>query len=176
MAFTNSQMTTLVDAIKAVGKVDNAQVAFAKRVASMKDAGFKAEWFETKSERIEEIRAVIAQTALTSAQYTIWADISLAKKVSVKGSDKRIDTPRGKLVKQVDQRIARLRKALSEPATKEAKQPGSARALDKRILQELGNLKKAVNVDKAKEEPTLECDHRELVAAFDRITDILTSH
>jgi hydroxypyruvate isomerase len=176
MTLTNSQIATLIDAIKSVGKVDNAQAAFAKRVDAMRQAGFVAAWFETKSDQIEMIREKVARAALTEVQYNTWRDDSLAVKVKVKGSDKRVDTARGKLVKLVDQRILRLRKALTEPTPKGAK--GNApRALDQRIKDELAKLVNAIKKDDGE---TLPCDHKELLTAFahlqTRINDLLSKH
>ena len=172
---TNTQTSTLIEAIKSSGKVENAQVAFAKRVVAMREAGFKSEWLETNSDQIERIRKVVAETALNAKDQAIWSNTSLAVKVKVVGSDKRVDTPRGKLVKLVNQRIARLRKALSESPKTGAKQPGNARELATRIKDEIAKLRNAVVKD-GKESPTLACDHKELIAAFDRITDIITDH
>ena len=176
MAFTNSQTTALIEAIKSAGKVDNAQVAFAKRVAAMRESGFKPEWLDTKSDQIELIRKVVAETALNAKDQAIWADTSLAVKVKVAGSDKRVDTPRGKLVKLVDQRIARLRKAMAEPAKKGTTGPGSTRDLAKRIKDEVAKLKNATVKDREGEAPKLQCDHKELIAAFDRISDLVVDH
>lgn len=175
MTLTNTQTATLIEAIKSAGKVDNAQVAFAKRVDAMREAGFKAEWLETKSDQIELIRKVVAETALNAKDQAIWSDTSLAVKVKVAGSDKRIDTPRGKLVKLVDQRVARLRKAMSEAPKTGAKQPSNARKLADRIKDEIAKLKNATVKDRDGE-PTLACDHKELIAAFDRITDLVVEH
>ena len=176
MTLTNAQTTTLIEAIKSAGKVDNAQAAFEKRVNAMREAGFTSAMFETKSDQIDLIRKVVAETALTAKELPVWADTSLAVKVKVAGSDKRVDTARGKLVKLVDQRIARLRKALSEPAKTGAKQPGKARDLATRIKDEIAKLRNAVVKDGDGEAPTLECDHKELVAAFDRIADLVCNH
>ena len=173
MAFTNSQTTALIEATKAGGRIDNAKVAFAKRVNALRETGFKPEWLDTKSERIGEVRETVAQQCLSPKERAIWADTSLARKV--KKGDKLVATPRETYIKRVDKRIADLRNALREAPKTGAKQVGSARKLADRIKDEIAKLKNATIKDRDGE-PTLACDHKELIAAFDRITDLVVDH
>lgn len=61
--------------------------------------------------------------------------------------------------------------AAKEGATKAGQ--GTARPLDIRITEDLGKLYKAVTKDKDSEAPTLEADHKELLAAFQRCLDLV---
>jgi hypothetical protein len=169
---TNAQTATLRAAVKAYGTLDNAQGAFAKRVGEMREAGFTAEMLDTKSERIGEIREAVAASVLTPAQVKLWADTSKAVKIA--GNDgKRLDTPRGKLVKVVDMRISRIRAALTVQPAKGAK-GNEARALKERVTVEIGKLHKAVTKDATGDAPQLDNKIRsELLAAFQRALDLV---
>jgi parvulin-like peptidyl-prolyl isomerase len=167
--FTNNQTALLKSACAAIDGVDRANVTLAFVVVDMVDAGFKPEWFDVKSEHIDDTRKAVANAALSEDEYAIWSDESLAQKTG-KG-DKRELTPRGKLVKLVDERIRRLKKALSEPAAKGPK--GNApRDINARIRDEIAKLRNAVVADKDGA-LNLNADHDEMIAAFQRVLDLV---
>jgi hypothetical protein len=176
---TNTQIDTLASAIKAASELDKKETTFADRVAAMKAGGWTDSMLDTKSDGISEVRNAVAGIALTPAQVKVWSDTSLALKVADAKSKTRVDTPRGKLVKLVDMRIARIRKALSkadaEPSKKGAKP--EPRKLPTRILDEVVKLKNAVEKDATSEAPELDSKIRvELLAAFARIVGLVAKH
>ncbi len=163
--FTNTQSDALANAIKALGSVDNAQAKFAKAIDELRKSGVTPAAFDVKSDSIAETRSTIASLALTPTQFKLWGDNSTPQKKDGKW------TERGKLVKLVDMRITRIRKALSGPAVKGAKS-NTPRPLDQRIREDIGKLVKAVTTDRDAE-PTLSADHGEMLAAFNRILDLV---
>ncbi len=167
--FTNNQTALLKSACAAIGGVDRANVKLASVVADMDKAGFKPEWFDVKSEHIEDTRKAVANAALSPKDYAIWSDESLAQKIG-KAPDRKL-TPRGKLVKLVDERIRRLKKELTEPAAKGPKGNGP-RDLNARIREEIGTLHKAVVADKDGA-LNLNADHEEMLAAFKRVLGLV---
>jgi hypothetical protein len=187
---TNSQNDTLVSALKALGTLANADAAFAKKVDAMREAGFTAAMLDKKSDMISEIREVTARALLSTKEYPIWVDASLASKVTDKATGKRVNTQRGTLINRVDQSITRLQTRMNEletvkvdivdavdgdakGAAKGAK-ANAPRDLKTRVVTELGTLAKAVTKDATAETPTLTATQRvELLAAFGRIFDIL---
>jgi len=180
MTLSNSNTATLIATVKASGSLDNAKVAFAKRIAEMAETGWTAAAFDSKADEIDLIRDTIAQAVFNKSDYATWADTSLARKV--KQGDKHVTSKRGKLVDLVDKRIRDIKKAL---VTLEATPAGKAkgananapRALDQRIKDELAKLRNAINKDATAEPPVLETTQREeILAAFTRVTDLLAKH
>jgi hypothetical protein len=168
--FTNNQTALLKSACAAIGGVDRANAKLSAVVADMVAAGFMASMFDVKSDAIDITRKAVANAALPSKDYAIWADESLAQKTG-KGDARKL-TPRGKLVKLVDERIRRLKKELTEPAAKGAKN-NAPRDINARIREEIGTLYKAVVADKDSESPTLNADHAEMLSFFKAATDLV---
>jgi hypothetical protein len=167
--FTNNQTALLKSACAAIGGVDRANVKLASVVADMVAADFTAAMFDVKSEHIDDTRKAVANAALSSKEYAVWADESLAQKTG-KGDARKL-TPRGKLVKLVDERIRRLKKELSEPAAKGPK-GNTPRDINARIRDEIGKLHKAVVADKDGA-LNLNAGHDEMIAAFKRVLDLV---
>ena len=168
--FTDNQTALLKSACSVMGGVDRANAKLANVVKDMVAAGFTPAMFDVKSDGIGETRKAVANAALSSKDYAIWADESLAQKTG-KGEDRKL-TPRGKLVKLVDERIRRLKKELSEPAAKGANN-NAPRDINTRIRDEIGKIHKAVVTDKDSESPALVADHKEMLAAFQRVLDLV---
>ena len=176
---TNAQIDTLASAIKADMELGKKEKTFADRVATMKKGGWTSEMLATDSPHIEDVRNAVAGIALTPAKVKVWADTSLAQKVMDKKAGKRVNTERGNLIGQVNERIARIRKALgkvdAEPTKKGKK--GEPRKLPTRILDEIASLKGATEKDATSEAPQLDSKIRvELLAAFDRIAGLVVKH
>jgi hypothetical protein len=169
---TNTQTSTLRAALKASDSLYSAQDAFNKRLDAMREAGFTAEMLDKKSDRIGEIREAVASAILSQEDFKTWADVTLTRKITTEDK-KRVSTPRDLLIKQVDERIARLAEALSR-AAKKGPNNNTPRTLKERVTIELGKLHKAVNKDATGDAPQLDNKIRsELLAAFQRALDLV---
>jgi hypothetical protein len=183
--FTNMQNDTLISAIKALGELSKKENTFGERVTAMQAGGWNSGMLAVTSDSISQIRQIVAEIALTEKQVMVWEDTSLALKITDPKTKARSDTARGKLVKLVDERIARIRKKMQEietPKADDTKGDGAksnsakpqVRALNIRVLDEIAKLKSATEKDATADAPVLDSKVRvELLAAFNRITDLL---
>jgi hypothetical protein len=178
MTLTNSHTATLVATVKAQGTLENATVAFAKRVAAMADAKWTSAMLDTKTDTIELARGIIADALLNAKQFAIWKDTSLATKI--KQGDKRVTTPRGKLVDMIDKRVRDIRAALvklEKGTVKKGANANAPRALDQRIKDEVAKLVNAIGKDADADAPVFDATQRkELTLAFKAVTDLLVNH
>lgn len=154
------------------GKSEKAHAAFLERVAKLHTLGVMADDLNGKpaGKHFEMVKAIVAQARLTKAEYAIWSNDEVVK----------AGTAKHKLVNRVNSAIRNLRDnlrklesiATSGQATKAGQ--GKERNINVRIYQEVNALWSAVNRDaESKEAPELAMPRQELVAAFQRILDLV---
>ena len=145
--FTNTQRDAAINAIKAAASADRADNKLALAASDLVESGIAVDDIKAGGKHLKEFQDIAAQSTLTEKQYATWADDSLAQGKTVNG--KRVDTPRGKLVKQVNSFIARVRAKMATPAKKGAQ--GPARRLDQIIAEQCDAWIKRISKDKDSE-------------------------
>lgn len=146
--FTNAQNVAAIEAIKAAASADRADGKLSKAAASLLDAGVEAKDIARGGQYLAAFQDLAAQVTLTTAQYDVWADTSLAQGKTVNG--KRVDTKRGSLVKRVNAFVARVRNKLNAPAPKTGAQ-GQRRTMDQIIAKQCDAWIKRITENKDKE-------------------------
>jgi len=144
---SNAQRNAAIEAIKAAKSVAGADNKLAARAADLLDAGITAPMIGKGGDYLAAFQHVAAETTLTEKQFETWGDTSLAQGKSVNG--KRVDTPRGKLVKQVNAIVARVRNKLKEPVKTGAQ--GQRRSMDQMIAETCDKWIKRITENKDKE-------------------------
>jgi len=89
---------------------------------------------------------------------------------------KRQKTPKGEIQNRVSQCLARIVEGLRKiesGATKKGANGNAARDINARIREEIGKLHKAVTNDKNADAPALNAGHDEMLAAFNRVLDLV---
>jgi hypothetical protein len=182
MATKNKTTTPILAAIRAVvtseGAVQSAHADFHNRVAALSALGVVSadlagkpagKWFAT-------VQEVIADARLSADEKAAYASADAMKP----GTEKHrvankvnaiLRNIRGALDRVSVAKEADAKGAPKEGATKAGQ--GTARELSVRITKEIGKLYKAVTKDHRAEAPTLKCDHKELLAGFQRDLDLV---
>jgi len=89
---------------------------------------------------------------------------------------KRQKTPKGEIQNRVSQCLARIVEGLRKiegGATPKGANNNAPRDINARIREEIGKIHKAVVTDKDSESPALVADHKEMLAAFQRVLDLV---
>jgi hypothetical protein len=89
---------------------------------------------------------------------------------------KRQKTEKGDIQNRVSQCLARIVEGLRKienGATPKGAKNNAPRDMNSRIREEVGKLYKAVATDKDSESPALVADHKEMLAAFQRVLDLV---
>lgn len=145
--FTNTQRDAAINAAKAAASADRADNKLAIASADLVESGITAKDISKGGDYLAEFQDIAAQATLGAKAYATWADTSLAQGKTVNG--KRVDTPRGKLVKQVNSFVARVRGKMAAPAKRGA--AGPTRTLDQIIVEQCDAWIKRIAKDKDSE-------------------------
>lgn len=96
-----------VEASKAAKSATAADTTLTERATQLVALDINADDIGKGGRYLAYLQSVAAETNLTSKEFTVWGDESLAQGKSVEG--KREDTQRGKLVKRVNAYVKRIR-------------------------------------------------------------------
>lgn len=109
--------TKITAAAKAAAGVDAAKATLLDRAADLIASDVTPARISREGDLLATFQDVTAAAILSKADLAIWADTSLAMKLSSKGADgkrKQANTPRGLLVDRVNSAIRNIRKAMEE--------------------------------------------------------------
>jgi len=167
--FTNTQRDAAINAIKAAASADRANNRLETSALALVDAGISAKDISKDGAHLAEFQSITAETILSAKAFATWADTSLAQGKMVNG--KRVDSARGKLVKQVNSFVARVRAKMQEPAKRGAQ--GPARTLDQMIVDQCDKWMKRIAKDKDNEK--FQFGDADPVAAFTALKAVVAA-
>ena len=121
---SNSQVTAAKDVIKAAESERRASERFTARVAKLRESGVTADDIKDGGRLLADFQRLTAETILNEKELTMWANEELAQTKTVNG--KRVNMPRGAVIKRVNSVIRRIREKLAAAPAGDGKAKGKS--------------------------------------------------